>query len=202
MANKYIFLDLETTHCGGPDGDSPEAHWIKNSVVLCGCMSHTDVLVSPSVDDLCHYIMGQLEQGQTPVLVAHNAKFDIKYLMRDMPMVPWHKVKVWDTMTWEYRYSGHTEKFISLEKACAKHGIPMKKSLDLGALIAKGIKVEDIDRDQLKAYLIEDVQAVKQLFEAQRATGYECDMDYILPLAEMELNGLTIDMGKTQALYY
>ena len=141
-----------------------------------------------------------VDEGDTPCIVAHNAKFDIKYLMRELPRLPWHKVKVWDTMTWEYRYTGHTTKFISLEKLAQRYSVPFVKTLDLGAILAKGCKMEDIDKDMLSDYLREDVRALKEVHEAQLATGYECDMDYILPLAEMELNGMKVDRPKAQEL--
>ena len=35
MSISYI-IDLETTVRGGPEGDSPEAHWFKNDVLMCG----------------------------------------------------------------------------------------------------------------------------------------------------------------------
>jgi DNA polymerase I-like protein with 3'-5' exonuclease and polymerase domains len=103
-------------------------------------------------------------------------------------------------MTWQYRFSGHMDKFVSLENCLDMYGIPFKKSLDLGALLASGIKMEDIPKDELEAYLIEDVKALQALHQAQKMCKYECDMDYILPLAEMELNGMKIDKDKAMAL--
>ena len=189
-----FYVDLETTVNGGPEGDSPEAHWKNNKVLLCGWKQPTTgVVVNATVDELCEAIACCIQAGSSPLLIAHNAKFDIKYLMRDRPDVEWHKANVWDTMTWEYRHSGHQEKFMSLEKACKLRGVKFKKSLDLGALLATGVKMEDIPREELKAYLIDDVVALRELWCTQHATTYKCDMDYILPLAEMELNGLTID---------
>jgi len=196
-----IFIDLETTIRGGPDGTSPEAHWLNNKVLLSGHnVNVTDVYDDTNtLADLIRHWM-ECDGGNEVLLVAHNAKFDIKYLMRNHPSIEWHKCHVWDTMTFEYRESGQEDQFMSLEAACAKRGIPFKKSLDLDALIKAGVKMEDIDKETLSTYLEGDVEAVRLLYEAQVATGFECNMDYILPLAEMELNGLKVDIPKAQQL--
>jgi DNA polymerase I-like protein with 3'-5' exonuclease and polymerase domains len=121
--------------------------------------------------------------------------------MREYPiLLEWDKVKVWDTMTWEYRDSGHTEKMASLEELACNYSIPFTKSLDLGALLDQGIKMEDIPKVDLKKYLLEDVAVLTRIFDEQQASGNEYDMDYILPLAEMELNGLTVDRLEAQKM--
>ena len=191
-----IFLDLETTANGGPDGDSPEAHWKSNKVLLCGWKTpnFTRVALNGTVEYLCDYISDALSKDGYCTLVAHNAKFDLKYLMRDRPDVEWEKVKVWDTMTWEYLDSGHRDTFVSLEDTASKYGIPFTKSLDLGALLSSGIKMEDIPKEELEEYLKEDVKVLEKIWQVQEqcATYW---MDYILPLAEMELNGLPLSIG-------
>jgi len=201
---KHLFyFDLETTVNGGPNGDSPEAHWKTNKVLLCGwTASGLSVVINNTVDHLCTLIQTTISKEDEVWLCAHNAKFDIKYLMRERPDVEWHKVRVWDTMTYEYLASGHTDKFTSLEQACTKRSNPMKKSLDLGALLAQGVKMEDIPIDDLKAYLKDDVIGLATLQKNQVLDMYTPDMDYILPLCEMELNGLPIarEKAKTQAV--
>ena len=148
-----IFFDLETTVKGGPKGDSPEAHWYNNSVLLCGHRAKygVDISVHKTTNFLLKRIENLLVHGKIPLLVAHNAKFDIKYLMRERPDLSWELCKVWDTMTFEYRDSGHRDQFMSLEDACTKRGVPFKKSLDLGGLLAQGVSMEDIPMNKLEA---------------------------------------------------
>jgi len=193
---KY-FVDLETTVNGGPKGDSPEAHWLNNRVILCGyCNTYNNVHVSSDVDTLCNDILDRITHGEDVRIIAHNAKFDLKYLIRERPDVEWSKVHVWDTMTWEYLNSGHQRKLISLTDAVDLYNIHYGKQLNLGALLASGVKMEDIPTDELTDYLIDDVIYLRQLYVAQltaNTTVYEPNMDYLLPLCEMELNGLPVD---------
>lgn len=197
------FVDLETTVDGGPDHNNPEAHWKNNKVLLCGyAVGGNPIHVHSTVDVLAQCIQNGIEAGFEPTIVAHNAKFDLKYLMRDAPFVEWHKVSVWDTMTWQYLYSGHVSKFESLTDALDGWGIKYNKQLDLGDLLARGIKMQDIPTNELSEYLKEDVTYLRQLYFGQLTTKYTPFMDYILPLCEMELNGLPIDLDKATADSY
>lgn len=194
--NRYLYVDLETTASGGPEGNSPEAHWRSNRVLMCGYCGETGPVRTDGL--IGNNLMEAIQKGVTPVIVAHNAKFDLKYLMRDYPSVSWDKVKVWDTMTFEYRHSGQRHKMWSLEKLANAYGVPFKKSLNLGDLLSQGIKMEDIDPVLLKEYLIEDVEGLRRIHEYQLQCNYTPDMDYILPLAEMELNGMQVEREKAQ----
>ena len=202
---EYFFVDLETTANGGPSpGTNPEAHWDNNKVLLCGYKKDVNsVITSDNLGVLVGAMGASIREGNTPVFVAHNAKFDIKYMMREYPDATiWGVMEVWDTMTWEYLHSGHRIRFISLEEACDTYGLKYKKSLDLGALIKGGLKMEDIPLDDLRNYLIGDVQALNLLWAKQYyATSQPYNMQYILPLAAMELNGLHVDIPKLNALY-
>ena len=208
MANDTFFVDLETTANGGPSGKSPEAHWRSNKVLLCGWQMHNETIqINDNVYALCAAIRDTIDIGRTPVIVAHNAKFDLKYLMRDVPQHVggspnmWRSVKVWDTMTWEYLHSGHITKFAALEQTAQRYGVQFKKTLDLGALIAAGVKMEDIDINDLKTYLFDDVVALRSIWAAQYALNEQFDMNYLLPLCEMELNGLYIDEPQLNTLF-
>lgn len=198
-----IYFDLETTVNGGPQGDSPEAHWDSNRVLMCG---HATMLgsihINPSTHYLANDIRDEIRDKGMCTLVAHNAKFDIKYLMRDHPNIPWHKVTVWDTMTWEYRASGHRKTMPSLEDVAFTYGIKQRKTLDLGALLKQGVKMEDIPQEELGDYLTGDVSILREIHRQQLYVGEEYNMDYLLPLAEMELNGLPMDTyGAEQKAY-
>ena len=195
MEKLTIYLDLETT-ARGPD-NSPEAHYKENEVVLCGYLLGDAITVTNSLDPLIRELSELMSFASDITLVAHNLKFDLKYLVREYPDFPWHKLKFYDTMTAEYLISGHSTKFISLEDAANTYGLEFEKSIDLGAYIAQGVDISDVDVQELTQYLEADVKVLKEIHFHQDTT---CDMDYILPLAKMEVNGLPLDVDKCKTL--
>lgn len=194
-----ICVDLETT-ANGP-GHSPEAHYRNNKVLLCGFITGwtNRVDIDNNVQALCETIKHYQESGEIVRLIGHNLKFDLKYLMRDdQYAVLWEDVDIWCTQYTHYRVTGQRDKMISLEDLCDKHSIKYNKSLDLGALIKAGIMPEDIDEEELADYLKEDVLNTWQVFKSQQSNAYNESIfqQHILPIAEMELNGLPIDKDK------
>lgn len=203
MSIVVYVTDLETTANGGPEGNSPEAHWLNNRILYCGYVCNSRPIMfgdSSLVTDMLH----DLNKGHHVTLVGHNLKFDLKYLVRDHPDFPWEKIDYICTMHREYRLTGHQEKFIGLEALCAKHGVPFKKGLDLAAILASGTKMEDIPQADLLTYLEADVDATRRVYRVQNrlipTTTDEIFSNHTLPLAEMELNGLLLDTDETQDL--
>ena len=211
MLTKYnitnpVFVDLETTNRGL--NGSPEAHYEDNEVLLCGWAvlpSYGEPYVEIEhygINGLMDYILDTYTNTQQMVtVVAHNAKFDLKYLYKYYPMFDWKKmVTCYCTMYAEYRLSGMTEQFPSLEDSCKKRGIAFKKGLDLGALIKSGIKMEDIPSNDLIPYLKEDVIAVMKLFchQTQQEGAEYIRHGHIMALADIEMEGMLLDVQKTQ----
>lgn len=196
MEQHDIFFDLETT-ARGPD-NNPEAQYADNKLVMCGFSTKDRYNSQNNVNELVKEVCNALADEKQPRLIAHNAKFDIKWLLRLAPEVPWHKCAFVCTMTAHYRVSGHRFKFTSLEELAGKYSIPFTKGLDLGGLIKQGIDVDDIDKGDLAKYLAEDVKVVKQIWDHMQHVAEDYDYDYILPLARMELNGLPLDEKKTR----
>lgn len=201
---QYFYIDLETTARGGPgDGLSPEAHWDANHVLLCAHQidGHGAPSVNRTPKELLRAMADAIDHGFDPVIVAHNAKFDIKHLMKYGGFNGWARVKVWCTMTWEYRNSGHLLKFPSLQDTCLRRNIFYDKGIDLGALIVQGVRMEDIPIKDLTFAIKNDVRSLYQLWLQQNNLHNAYDMQYILPLSEMEMNGLKVDQPKMEQLY-
>jgi DNA polymerase I-like protein with 3'-5' exonuclease and polymerase domains len=194
-----ITVDLETT-ANGP-GNSPEAHYKNNKIILCGHQPGTQpvVIVRPDANDLMRDIIAARNDNKRVRLIGHNLKFDLKYLMREFPAFKWSELDYHCTMYGEYALSGHMSSFMSMEAACAKRGIPFAKTLDLGALIKKGIKMEDIDIGELTDYLRGDVVTTYKLFVRQTQEDGTLHANHTLPLAAMELNGLPLNVAVTRA---
>jgi len=194
-----ITIDLETTCNGGVDGKNPEAQYPNNKVLLYGWTNGIFIYTDHRGDGLYDMIETAHDRGDVVRIIGHNLKFDLKYLIRERPDLPWHKFEYYCTMYSEYRQSGQQYRFSSLVDSCARHGIAFTKGLDLGAILASGLKMEDIPLCDLKPYLVDDVQATNQLFNKQvNHAGYvEYMHQHVLPLAHMELLGLRIDKTKT-----
>lgn len=195
-----ITIDLETTANGGHKG-SPEAHYANNKVLWYGWKdghsiytSKTGVLFYDRIEDL-------LSCDIDIRLIGHNLKFDLKYLIRERPDIAWHKIDYYCTMYGEYRQSGHKYKFSSLENTCDRHGLPFTKGLDLGAILKSGLKMEDIPDSDLEPYLRGDVEATAELYHSHiMHPSYDEYMhQHVLPLANMELLGLPLDVKLAQS---
>ncbi len=197
-----IVLDLETTVNGGLDKDSPEAHYPNNRVLLWG-YSRVGAGNNVHVDDTGVRLKAELATasgaGRQLTIIGHNLKFDLKHMIKKWPDLPWHEYDYYCTMYGEYRLSGHRDKFMSLEDSCANRNISFVKGLDLTALLASGLKMEDIPRSDLEPYLIEDVMATSRLYARQRQADKYLLANHTLPLAHMELVGLPLDLPYTQA---
>jgi DNA polymerase I-like protein with 3'-5' exonuclease and polymerase domains len=207
----YYYLDIETTTEGGVDNKSPEAQWKTNKILAFYCHVVNPVTnFSVSFTDVakCLKAIRNVAEGNsaTPVIVAHNAKFDIKWLIREAGEgYPWHKVDVWDTMTAEYYVSGHMSKFMSIEKCNGAYGIVAKKTINLKEHFDSGLTMRDIPEDKLREYVTNDTLMLVDLHQAQIEYAVNKniqvpDMSYIIVLAMMELNGLPVHIHKACVL--
>ena len=197
--SSILYVDLETTVDGGPKAESPEAHWHVNKVLVWGwSLSRGKTHTQPHHRDL-YYVLKKMEKEDKPVIVAHNLKFDLKYMMREMPDVRWEKFDYWDTATMHYLWSGHRDKFPGFEWTCDQWNVAYTKTLKLDSLLQQGVKMQDIDRTDLEGYCADDVRALARLHIAQIADDWcrkQEHTNWIAPLAEMELNGMRLDPGR------
>ena len=198
MSEVVMYIDLETT-AKGPD-NNPGAEYPDNEVVLAGVSVYSSTV---RVDAGCQHILNLIsrrqQQGYTVRLVAHNLIFDLKWLLRMNKLykwaIDWDKIVYRCTMVEHYRRTGHRDKYFSLEKLAEYHEVPFKKGLDLGALIRSGVCVSDIDKEELTSYLMADVNVLAKIPDG------DYDMQYLLALAEMELNGLPVNTKSATELY-
>lgn len=203
--NCWVIIDTETTNNGGPSGDSPEAHWPENRVLLYGAQFQYDdgrpngyTLITDEPKELFNLIAKREVEGYHVTLVFHNAKFDLKHLMKKGGMHYFDKYKIHCTMTQHYLYSGQATRFPSLEGLAEEYGITTRKTLDLGKYLDGGGKMEDIDTEELADYLVNDLNLTWEVFQYQlRYQFVMYPMNYMIPLAAMELNGLPINRTET-----
>jgi len=129
------------------------------------------------------------------VLVGHNVKFDMLYLMRDHPEIRgWleNGGKVWDTQLAQYILEGQQKMFPSLDYTAPLYGGTVKDDR-IKAFWDEGIDTEDIPIDMLKEYLANDVLNTEKVYLGQMQEAFDRGM---LPLIESQMEGLvaTIEM--------
>lgn len=195
MASIRIDFDLETTANGGPKGDDPGAEWPNNKALCVAWVKQNCLYSTVDIDVFIKELNELLSTYDQVELRAHNIMFDLKWLIREglNLSLAVERLIVNCTMVCEYLNSGYKNKFVNLEELCDKENVKYRKALDLGALLKAGMKMEEIPIDDLVKYCREDVKALRQL------VWYDWDMQYLIPLAHMELNGLPIDKEKCEA---
>ena len=180
-------IDCETTANGGPNKDSPEAHWPNNKLLLFA--SDKDGVI-PAVK-----FIEKLEKGDT--IVGHNLKFDLKWLMRIARKfeldIKWSSFNYVCTMESFYKYTGHQRMFTGLEDLASELSIPTKKTLDLSTYLGDGGKMEDIPEDDLRTYLLQDVHITSEVWHKSFMVYY---CNWLPAICEMELNGLPVPKDK------
>jgi DNA polymerase I-like protein with 3'-5' exonuclease and polymerase domains len=199
-----IVFDIETTAI---DGD-PSPHLPDNQVV---CIAAYSAMAGKSwachrddghpVLEFKEWLQNQHVAYGPIQLVAHNAKFDLGYLLRSPSFEYAFNLAVagvWDTMVADYILSGQENKFSSLNSVAAEYLNTTEKKMDMefppdGAA--------SIEKGKLLRYAKHDVtltQAV-QLAQLKRCSAEQRVLISVHGMAlvgytEMERRGLRLDM--------
>ena len=194
MSDNWLSLDFETTVI-----DKGDAHNEKNDTVLA-CWEHADRKMSYAWGG-CYEQPALVEAVEkADFLVAHNAKFELKWLQR-MGVDISDKL-VFDTMIGEYVLGGNQYAFsqLSLENSCQRRWNTGKDKL-ISTMYKAGVCSNEIPDWMLLKYCIKDVKLTTDLFLAQRE---ELRKTKRLPvmytrclatpvLADIERNGMMLD---------
>jgi DNA polymerase I-like protein with 3'-5' exonuclease and polymerase domains len=188
--NDYVVLDFETTNKEYGSAFNPD-----NSVVLT-------VYKSYGAPEVVHgnefNISKVIDAVENNVLVAHNAKFELKWLARAGADLT--KVIVWDTMIAEYVFYGNVQVPLGLGAVARRYGLPGKEEyVDL--CIKGGVCPSEIPTSFLERRCVYDVQVTEQVFLKQRQRAKEegklgvmltrCLLTPVL--ADIEANGMVPD---------
>lgn len=196
---ELLILDLETT--------------VKNKI--------GDHKANPFCPDNYVVLGGYMEPGgavwprwNTPpeeryTLVGHNLKFDTQYLRKENEAWWDYIVEngIWDTMVAEYLLTAQQSMYASLDECSARYGGTLKDD-KFKKMWDEGVQTEDMDRDELYDYWVQDLKNTELVAKAQIAEAERLGM---LPLCkammaatltttEMEWNGLHIDRGRLEAI--
>lgn len=202
----YIVIDLETNIKNTIGNNKGSSHCQENEIVWWG---HIRSGKDPDLRKFPKKVKNLRESGMPiyvydniEVIVGHNIKFDLLYLLRDEvfknKIFP-HKF-IWDTALVEFIITGQEHKFPALNECAIKYGGTVKPE-KIKELWDAGVDTDDIDDDLMKEYLTGDVLNTELVFLKQ----FEyCKESGILPLiwsqmsalkatTMMEHNGMKID---------
>lgn len=193
-------VDVETTMKCPVGNNKANPYWPDNEIVLAGAQKlEGDATIIHAYADLP---LGKTGPVPDWLVVAHNAAFDIAYLLKHgvYKQNDLAKANLWDTQLAEYLLSGQQHKFPSLDECSAKRGGTPKDNR-VSVMFEAGKGAEEVPRNMLEDYLKADLKNTQTVFWSQYKEALDkrllplihSQMDARLATIEMQYNGLAID---------
>ena len=155
---------------------------------------------SERIDEGCfHKIQETLDK--TTLLVGHNIKFDLMWLLEAGFK---YSGRVYDTMLGEYILNKGIRKSLTLEMSCRRRKIGSKDS-SIKEYMDRGVSFENIPAEVVEEYGKIDVQITRRLFDSQMADfklpknkgllmTAKMMNEFLIVLSDMERNGININL--------
>ena len=155
---------------------------------------------SERIDKGCyHNIQSILDK--TTLLVGHNIKFDLMWLLESGFK---YSGRVYDTMLGEYILNRGIRKSLTLEMSCRRRKIGSKDS-SIKEYMDRGVSFENIPAEVVEEYGKIDVQITRRLFDSQMADfrlpknkgllmTVKMMNEFLVVLSDMERNGININL--------
>jgi DNA polymerase I-like protein with 3'-5' exonuclease and polymerase domains len=207
LNNNYILVDIETTNIENGSPYNKDNRIITVQYKLGP--EHPDY-----EDDRVRVVVGNEYHQQTTIelcekaefIVAHNAKFDIAWLVRCGLNI--EQVLPYCTMLGEYVIAGNRKFGLSLDESAKRYGLGSKESY-VSKLIKSGVCPSEIVLKDLISYGAQDVRLLESLFLLQRA---RLDSDELLnafftrniftpALIDIEARGMCLDANRVIKVY-
>ena len=181
---------------------------------------HPDnILVSVGLDSKCgeeYYFTNHSERidrgcavkiqdtlNKTTLLVGHNIKFDLMWLLESGFK---YNGRVYDTMLGEYILNRGVRKSLTLEMCCRRRKIGSKDS-SVKEYMDRGVSFENIPKDIVEEYGRIDVKITRSLFDSQMADlrseknkgllmTVKMMNEFLVVLSDMERNGINVDLNE------
>lgn len=208
---RVIVFDLETTvqRNDGVIDNSPfhpknrmvSAHWLMIEDGILGkpqsrVFYHNEIERSDSPDDFIQALKS------ADLGVAHNAKFDLLYLMESGLPTP---ATMYCTMIGEYIFARAQQVNKSLKATAERRDVSLKKSELVDDLFKSGVGFEAMPLDTVIEYAEADVQSCAEIYlDQQKDLAKESNIglkpvfklmnEMMLFLCEIECNGIRIDL--------
>jgi len=200
----FVAIDVETTLNGNENVGLAHPMHPDNKIVafgLCG----TKPVATYDASEFEFYIR-TMPKGV--VYCGHNLAFDLMYLYKTTPELKrmLQNSKIWDTQLAEYILSAQQTKWSSLDELSIKYGLPVKDDT-IKKYFQAGMGSDKIPKEELIPYLKQDVENTVAIAKAQyeqavkegQLTLMLTQMEALHATAEMQFNGLHIDIAKLDA---
>ena len=139
--------------------------------------------------------------NKTTLLVGHNIKFDLMWLLESGFK---YSGRVYDTMLGEYLLNRGVRKSLTLEMSCRRRKIGSKDS-SVKEWMDRGGAFENKPKDIVEEYGKIDVQITRRLFDSQMADfrlpknkgllmTIKMMNEFLVVLSDMERNGININL--------
>lgn len=203
LSDNYVVVDFETDTSHGDYGDAVH----KDNGLLLACWKYRG---GRYVKWGSEFEMDQLVEHiqQADFLVAHNAKYELKWLERCGLNLS--STFVYDTKLGEYVLLGNlavhseegmwTRRSTSLDMCCRRRGWPIKNPV-IDTMMGHGINPVSMPRPWLQQRCVQDVESTEKLFKDQierLSVSGRLPVVYtrclLTPvLADIELEGMALD---------
>ena len=201
-------VDVETSFQKTPNGGTdPLPFNPKNILVSVGINDeYYFTNHSERVDEGCyHKIQSILDQ--TTLLIGHNIKFDLTWLLEAGFK---YNGRVYDTMIGEYVLNRGIRKSLTLEMCCRRRRIGSKDQA-IKEFMDRGVSFENIPKDIVEEYGRMDVEITRKLFDSQmddlrleknRGLLRTIKMmnEFLLVLTNMERNGIHVNLTTLESV--
>ena len=200
-------VDVETTYQKNKNnGFDPSPFHPDNKLVSVGLESkfgneYYFTYHSEKVSEGCYDLI-QERLDQTTLLVGHNLKFDLMWILEAGFK---YSGKVYDTMLGEYILNKGVRKSLTLQMCCQRRKIGMKDDR-IKEYMDRGISFDNIPADLVEEYGRNDVTITKRLFDSQMQDfklPANKDLiktakmmgEFLVVLSDMERNGIYVDLN-------
>ena len=155
---------------------------------------------SERIDKGCYENIQQT-LDRTTLLVGHNIKFDLMWLLEAGFK---YTGRVYDTMLGEYILNRGVRKSLTLEMSCRRRKIGSKDDR-IKEFMDRGVSFENIPADVVEEYGKIDVEITRRLFDSQMSDfrlpknkgllmTVKMMNEFLVVLSDMERNGFNINL--------
>ncbi|MHB8602217.1 MAG: DNA polymerase [Nitrosotalea sp.] len=141
--------------------------------------------------------------GESNLLVGFNIKFDLHWLRKYIPNIVFKTI--WDCQLAEFILSNQRKPYPSLADTSSNLGLGKKIDTIKEEYWDKGLDTTDVPLALLQEYNINDVNLTYELYQIQQSQLsnkrklFELQCEDLKVLAEMEFNGLMLNVNKMNA---